>query len=260
MKLLVENQEKLNKLRDDLGLVTAILHLAPADLSGYNACPMASPNCKAACLNWSGRGRYPKVQATRKAKTRWFFEHRPSFLFELITEIEALERKGLRQGKQAAVRLNGTSDLLWENFRVERHDMIYRNVMEAFPTIVFYDYTKIFNRLTKKLPSNYHLTFSLSESNDAQAIAALRLGFNVAVVIRGELPLQWSGFPTIDGDAHDYRFLDPQGGYIVGLSPKAKAKYDTSGFVRNWDDELDETREPRYAAQEERTIELVAAA
>ena len=33
------------------GYMTAILYLAPSDLSGFNVCPMASKGCKSACLN-----------------------------------------------------------------------------------------------------------------------------------------------------------------------------------------------------------------
>jgi hypothetical protein len=38
------------------GYFTFILHLAPASLSGWNVCPMATAGCKAACLNTAGRG------------------------------------------------------------------------------------------------------------------------------------------------------------------------------------------------------------
>ena len=38
------------------GYMTYILHLAPADVSGYNTCPKATAGCKAACLNTAGRG------------------------------------------------------------------------------------------------------------------------------------------------------------------------------------------------------------
>ena len=38
---------------------------------------------------------------------------------------------------------------------------------------------------------------------------------------------------TLDGDLTDMRFLDPQGGYVVALYAKGKAKRDTSGFVQD---------------------------
>jgi hypothetical protein len=58
----------------------------------------------------------------------------------------------------------------------------------------------------------------------------LKLGWNVAAVFRNEIPSEWNGYPVIDGDESDTRFLDPQG-VIVGLKAKAKAKKDKTGFV-----------------------------
>ena len=53
----------------------------------------------------------------------------------------------------------------------------------------------------------------------------------MAVVFRSKvLPTHWQGFPVINGDENDLRFLDPKG-VVVGLTAKGKAKTDTSGFV-----------------------------
>jgi len=80
------------------------------------------------------------------------------------------------------------------------------------------------------MPKNYSLTFSRSETNEADCIRVLEAGGNVAVVFRHK-PDTWHGFPVIDGDAHDLRHLDPRG-VVVALSPKGpKAKRDKSGFV-----------------------------
>jgi len=48
------------------GYNTYILHLAPADLSGYNTCPKATAGCKSACLNTAGRGGMFKKGETTK--------------------------------------------------------------------------------------------------------------------------------------------------------------------------------------------------
>ena len=50
------------------------------------------------------------------------------------------------------------------------------------------------------------------------------------MVFRNELPTHWNGFPVINGDENDLRFLDPKG-VVVGLKAKGKAKTDTTGFV-----------------------------
>ena len=240
-----------------LPILAAILHLSPANRSGYQTCPYASPACRYACLNTAGHGGINliddsnAVQRTRVDKTRWLFEYPEHFLSQLADEIARLERRANRLGLQCAVRLNGTSDLAWSSaFRVPDTG---QTIIDTFPNVQFYDYTKVISRIgSGKLPSNYHLTFSLSESNDRHAIAALARGCNVAVVLRladhEPMPSVWCGYPVVDGTEHDFRFLDPSGGYIVGLRPKGRAKRDTSGFVRDLDAGLVPERIPVLAA------------
>ena len=224
-----ESNPKLAK-GSKLGVLSAPLHLAPADLSGYEVCPMASKGCRAACLHTAGNPVYMAgKERARIARTRMHFQARELFLACLVIEIEALVRKARKLNMEPAVRLNATSDIPWERVRVQGH----RNIMEMFPEVQFYDYTKRFNR--RDLPSNYHLTFSLAEDNDADAMEAFHRGMNVAVVFdvdEGEpLPATYGGSPVIDGDEHDFRPLDPRG-VIVGLRAKGDAIGDKSGFVR----------------------------
>jgi hypothetical protein len=120
------------------------------------------------------------------------------------------------------VRLNGTTDILWEKHLD----------MTKYPEIQFYDYTKwgYGQRLTVKGIPNYHLTFSKSENTDWHTITMLiKSGINVAVVF-DKIPKEHLGLPVFNGDNNDLRFLDPAG-HIIGLSAKGKAKKDTSGFV-----------------------------
>ena len=84
---------------------------------------------------------------------------------------------------------------------------------------------------TKSFPSNYHLTFSRSETNDKLAEMVLEMGGNVAVVFRNQLPKTWKGYEVVNGDDNDLRFLDKQG-VVVGLIEKGMAKKDTTGFVQ----------------------------
>lgn len=221
-------------------ILTGILYLAPYDVSGYQVCPKASAGCAAACLYSAGRGVYQNVQNGRIRKTKLFFENRPEFLTTLVKNIEALVRKAKREDMLPAVRLNGTSDIAWEKIKLIRNGVIYRNVMEAFPDVEFYDYTKILGRKAAIALPNYSLTFSLAEDNDADAVAALEQGYNVAVVMeqgrkKAPKPAQWGGYPVIDGDESDLRFLDEKGGHIIALAAKGKARKDTTGFVRDVD-------------------------
>jgi len=221
-----------------MNVLSAPLHLAPASLSGFNVCPMSSAGCRAACLHTAGNPAYMAGKAkSRNTKTQAYFNHRADFMIVLAKEIAALERKAAKLGMQPAIRLNATSDIPWESVAVTIGHHRFANLMEAFPGVVFYDYTKRHNR--KNLPFNYSLTYSLAEDNDARAIEAHRNGMNIAAVFNvgrtKDLPatftLAGTTIPVIDGDEHDYRPADKRG-VIVGLRAKGDARHDQSGFVR----------------------------
>ena len=213
---------------EKIGVLTGILYMAPYNLSGKNVCPNASAGCAAACLNTAGRGAMNVVQAARLKKTNRFFEDRQQFLLDLVVEIRALKLKAQARGMKAAVRLNGTSDLPYEKYKIGDTG---KNIMEMFPDIQFYDYTKLEARITKgQLPANYHLTFSRAEDNDHKLDEVLE-HTSAAVVFSGLLPATWRGHPVIDGDEHDARFTDAGPGTIIGLTVKGKGKQDGTGFV-----------------------------
>ena len=171
------------------------------------------------------------VQAARLKKTQRFFADRQQFLWDLVNEIRALKRKAQARGMKAAVRLNGTSDLPYEKYKVRDTG---KNIMQLFPDIQFYDYTKLETRITKgQLPANYHLTFSRAEDNDHKVDQVLE-HTSAAVVFAGDaLPETWRGYPVIDGDEHDARFTDAGPGTIIGLLAKGRGKKDETGFVIN---------------------------
>ena len=229
MKLLSDNN-KISK-GEKFGYYTQGVHLSPYDKSGFNVCPWASKGCAQACLDTAGMGAFSNVQASRIKKTRFYFEDKQGFLCQLVKEIGLACKRAKKKGLNPCFRLNLTSDLPWEKVRCE-HDG--KTIFEKFPECTFYDYTKGFQRIKKyldgKMPSNYHLTFSRSESNGARAELVLAMGGNVACVFRNHLPKSWKGKPVIDGDENDLRFLDPQG-CVVGLIEKGRAKKDASGFV-----------------------------
>jgi hypothetical protein len=216
----------------EYGVLTGILYLAPADESGVmNTCPNATAGCREACLFTAGRGAFANVKRGRINKTLWFHRDRVGFLQQLIKDITALIKKANKEGMAAAVRLNGTSDIAWESIKVDG-----KNLMEHFPAISFYDYTKSPSRIARfmlgQFPTNYHLTFSRSEDpvNQADCKSLWATKVNVAVVFRGGLPATWQGRPVIDGDVSDIRFNDPEG-CVVGLKAKGKARKQDAGFV-----------------------------
>jgi hypothetical protein len=218
---------KLEKSSNDTDYVVCGLHLAPYTLSGFNVCGGASPGCIKACLNVSGRGKCYSVQNSRVKKTRLFFEDRELFKKKLVEELHYFAARCSINGWKPACRLNITSDVIWEK--------VFPELFAEFPTIQFYDYTKIEKRVVKgwQLPKNYHLTFSRSEVNDdfcKEIIKQRSPKINIVVVFGDSIPKKWSGRNVILGDYSDLRFMDPKG-VIIALSPKGKAKHDVSGFV-----------------------------
>lgn len=211
--------------------LTAIMYLTPWKSAGINVCPMAEEAaCIDGCLNTAGRGQMSSVAKGRARKTEWFARDRQGFMRQLVKDILAFAKYCDGKGVQACVRLNGTSDIRWETIKIDGTNG--QTLFDIFPTVQFYDYTKIANR---KVPANYHLTFSYSAANPRyakQVEIALSRGMNMAVVFRKKesIPTSFMGLPTIDGDRDDLRFLDAANS-IVALYAKGKAKHDTTGFV-----------------------------
>jgi hypothetical protein len=240
MKLLSTGNPKVLKGMSQ-GYNTYILHLAPADLSGYETCAKRTAGCTAACLNTAGRGGMFKrgentnvIQQARIRKTKMFFENRVEFMTTLVKDIELAIKQSKKMELVPVFRLNGTSDLSWEKYEVVRNGKLFRNIFTAFPEVQFYDYTKVLGRKVKEY-SNYQLTFSAADGNDSDVLRAMNEGLNVAVVfgIKKTLPMpvDYLSRPVFNGDESDLRFLDPKG-VIVGLYAKGKAKKDTTGFVK----------------------------
>jgi hypothetical protein len=214
---------------------TAPMHLAPAASSGFgNVCTHAGV-CAALCLDGAGNPAYQTgKERARRNRTALWFNGRAAFLTLLVAEIAAHVAAARRLDMHCAVRLNATSDILWERFPVSvsrdlaaylraRYGVRVRagnhaSIMRAFPRVSFYDYTKVPPRhRMMRIPSNYHLTYSYDPQNLDTVREAIHAGMNVAVPFTGRtLPAFYLGLPVIDGDLHDYRPADPRQ-VIVGL-------------------------------------------
>ena len=226
MRILTSQSAKMAK-GAGRGIEGLILYLAPAVLDDVNNCPWSTPGCRAVCLGeTSGRMVMDNCRKAREWRTRLLRDDSPAFWTAVRGEVSALVRRAKRKGAIACVRLDGTSDL-----------GLAKMLQGAYPDVIFYDYTKSERRMLEWLEGdkrNRWLTFSRSESNDAACMRVLAKGGNVAVVFstrKGEsLPAQWNGYGVIDGDEHDWRFLDASG-VVVGLRAKGAAKKDSSGFV-----------------------------
>lgn len=233
-KLLSTNNAKTIK-GAKLGYVTYILYMSPfkANSMGKNVCSHASAGCVESCLVGSGfGGMFTSVKNGRTERTEFFLKHRIEFMYQVKTEIE----QALKKHKGTAIvtiRLNGTSDIPYENLRVFEGG---KNIFEVFPKVKFYDYTKNYTRFDKALPKNYTLTFSRSEINHEKSMELLERGFNVAMVF-DKTPKKYEGYKVINGDKDDLRFKDPKN-VIVGLKYKKmtgkgadNSKAFTSGFA-----------------------------
>ena len=229
------------------GTETYCVYLAPADMSGFNVCPN-SKFCKAFCLNNAGHNKADilsrgmeksKINLSRIKKTKTFFENKELFMELLIQEIAKAQKHAQSKGMGFSVRLNGTSDLSPEDFVYQG-----KNILEWFPNVQFYDYTKVHTRfkLIEKYP-NYDLTYSYNGYNWNACEHFLRMGGKVAVVFEKELPTTFNGYEITDANGYDMRYLD-KGGTIMGLHyhPTANdyvnGKYvrPNSKFIVNSDD------------------------
>ena len=212
-------------------LETYIMYMAPSNIvKGVDLCPFASPECRALCLNTAGRGIFSNVQLSRINKTEFWRDEREKFYLQLGNELLKVHDQAIKQNKNIAIRLNGTSD-------IDHLALLIRftgiNFLDQFYSdLIFYDYTKNINHVKKYKDSNYNLTFSRSECNDTQVNQAINLGVNIAVVFANELPATYKGLNVINGDFSDLRINDPKQ-CIVGLIAKGKAKKQKSNFVVN---------------------------
>ena len=219
---------------------TYILHLAPSNQSGIiNVCPNAL-NCAKLCLHHSGNPLYYSSKIKSRINKTYAYSESPNdFINLLILNII----RNLRKYKDIAIRLNGTSDILWENIEIyidaslsnfiyEKFNYYissgyYENIFEVFKNesyIRFYDYTKMkrdYNKIRKF--NNYHITFSFDGKNNEKNIElsydAMENFVNIASVINIKkseyIPNEFNSkvfnktFKCFDGDQDDQRFDDP---------------------------------------------------
>lgn len=262
MKLLNIDANAKTVKGQKVGFMTAVLYLAPFKMAGINVCPMAElAGCWKGCLNTAGRGGISKgskrmrtpvglvpandIQRCRIKRTKLWAEERDTFWIQLHKEITAFVKKAERKGLTPTVRLNGTSDIRWENFTPYYPGGYAHTIFEMFPDVQFYDYTKIPNRFRNELPENYHLSLSFSNASERYAEmcwdAHHRYNASLVMVYRTKDDIAnartWyeeCGQRVVDGDANDLRFLDTPKS-IVMLKAKGKARTDKSGFVLDFE-------------------------
>ena len=243
MKLLsIETDAKTSK-NTKYGYLTAIQYLSPWKTSGVNLCAMAEKaGCIKPCLYGSGRGAFKNVQEARLNRTKLYLNDQAGYFVKLVSEIKALVKRADKLGLKATVRLNGTSDIRYENIGFTFEGIYYRNIFECFPDIQFYDYTKIPNRFksvngASDFPSNYDLTFSYSNKPGFEKYnqRALDNGYRIAAVFEDvkTIPLTFHKKPVLSGDDNDLTFTKPKGS-ILGLYAKGTKALIQSGLDSNF--------------------------
>jgi hypothetical protein len=224
---------------------TRILHLLPSDLSGSNLCANAG-NCKRICLHFAGNPAYYKNKYKARFRRSKLFNDAPQFFLNLLVASIAYEFNK-NKNQPMAIRLNGTSDILWEElpinlsknvanfinrrFNIQINGGRYDNVFEVFSAlpIKFYDYTKTPRDWAKCRKLGYHLTFSFdgygNKRNLQNCKEAWANGVNIAAAFMDKLPAEIMyppigiEAPVYNGDLSDYRPDDPAQ-HIIGLKFK----------------------------------------
>lgn len=246
----------------DNGIDIAGLSLLPAEkysqiskeasvphLGHTHFCVGSSPECRQACLAYSGKNNAdPYNAAVKYSRSSAFLWQPEAFARVLLSSVAAHSQRlpkasaelhasmtgeqllastkePTAKGQCFGVRLNVFSDLPWELIWPELLDL--KLSRSGRPACVFYDYTKVEGRTTR----NYDLTYSYSGRNREACERELARGRRVAVVFlppAGKraarmwsdpldvLPQTFWGRDVVDGVTNDARFLNP-GGVVVGL-------------------------------------------
>ena len=190
---LIGSNTKLAK-QSGIEYLIAGLSLAPHRRGPANVCPEAG-YCSAVCNLWfSGRTVTRPVREAMLRRTQLLSEDPARFRQLLESDIERFASHASVKGLIPLFRPNVASDLDWSD------------LARSYPSVKFYDYTKVRSRLSAirndSWPENYQLTYSVSERSHHRTIGSfLRAGYNVSAVYDtdyfpsvgriGRLPESW---------------------------------------------------------------------
>jgi hypothetical protein len=182
--------------------------------------------CFKDCLKSAGMaGVFKNINLARQAKTDLFLNDPEKFMAILRRELTNYIKWCEKNNLIPVVRLNVLSDILWEE----------EGIVQEFPQIQFYDYTKIADRFYKQLPSNYQLIFSYSGKpsykKEVEKFLASGSDAPIAVVFNSDdMPDTFLGRKVINGDDSDWINAQAKN-KVVGLIAKGKAKKNKNKFV-----------------------------
>jgi len=203
---------KIQKTNQD-GIVNVVMFLSPANETAsdaYTLCFWAKDNgCLPNCIAKQGRLGMPNGQFAQLWKTAILLLRPEWFRARVVKELKALVKK--HGAENLRVRPDGTSDLLWDW------------LVEMFPDVKFYGYTKGLKKIKRNRHKNLSLTFSGSNANSLvrlRTATAIKMGMNVALALNtGKTKGEWLPPSThdrlLDMDKQDDRTTDPVG--AIGL-------------------------------------------
>lgn len=233
------------------------------NLGKINLCKKATNGCATSCIYHQGilkNSDFAKnrIKQARLKRTFKFLLERDDFFKRLVKEITSLQKKAHKEGLSLSIQLNGTSDILWEKEAFTHKEVEYDNIMTLFKDVQFFDYTKYdILKSRKKLPSNYHLTYSRAGLHKGKMIddwaflkALLDKKIDIAVIFKKELKeslLNYStfnGYKLIDGDlnhcrASDIYHRENDTGLVLAHEAAKKTDINNSGFIIQTEEELE---------------------
>lgn len=247
---LLSANSKLRKLPGKAGRYRAIgLAMAPANYSGRELCPWRTDGCTVACNGfWSGMNVTISTRLALIGRALLWSNFRQLFAEKLFAELRNFEKLCKRTGVTPAVRLNVSTDVVWERLLPE--------LFAEFRGISYYDYTKALPKHRPTLPENYTLCHSFNErTTTADVESIISAGRNVVVAFDSAYAPQrklWGALPetvrftdddgrdfalkVVNADRHDIRLPAIDGrGVVQGLHGKSgRNRVDTavsSGFM-----------------------------
>lgn len=204
-----------------------VQYMLPHRLSGFvNICPWSTPECRATCLHTSGR--LGMAEIAKLVRTEFFATEPYLFQVSLLGEIERHAKRVNKCGKQLIIRFNGTGDVPIE-YLPYWFELVSEVEVDIAP--LWFDYTKgvLTNakRRRKASPRPDYYTVASGTERTTQDVASQYDGnivFVVAAKPGSPLPSEFWGREVIDGDRHDMRCFDEQGGKAVLVRSKGDAR------------------------------------
>jgi hypothetical protein len=213
----------------------AVQYLLPANQSGIvNVCPWSTAGCRSLCLSTSGRLGFDAGQTAMHARVAFLAADSLQYLAQLLQEVARHARKATKKGATFVLRLNGTSDLLWDSVK-GLQDLVRKTAAAAGqPCMYFQDYSKRPAALAAAAKKEgWHVTLSATERHKTAADFLPGMAVVVDIDRRQPLPAMFANMSVIDGDnTHgDLRILDSQhdAAAVVLLRAKGKARKAAAG-------------------------------